>query len=106
MTTLLDTIQATVWEVTQKQLLAASTIPGPSAPVIQTVPDHPRGPRKLESSGPIGTAGEFGSGTHNEHVGRASSLGMKREKEGYVDPSWRTPEYQSIFKLFDGQVHK
>ena len=42
LTTLLDAIRATVREVTQKQLLAASTILGPSAPVVQTVPEHPK----------------------------------------------------------------
>ena len=35
-----DTVRATVREVTQKQLLAASTIPGPNAPVVQAVPEH------------------------------------------------------------------
>ena len=49
---------------------AASTIPGPSALVVQTV----------QVLRPVRTVGECGSGTRNEHVGRALSVGMKRGK--------------------------
>ena len=51
LTTLLDTIRATAREVTQKQLLAAFAIPGPSAPVVQTVPEHPEGAEKARVFG-------------------------------------------------------
>ena len=88
LTTLLYTIRVTVREVTQKQLLAACMVPGPSAPVVQTVPEHPEGAKKARVFGPVRTVGECGSGSRNEHVGRASSFGMKREKEGYTGLSW------------------
>ena len=86
---LLDTIRATIWEVTQNQLLAASTILGPSPPVVQTVPQHPERAAKARV---VRTASEYVSGSLNEHVGRASRFGMKRAKEGYVGPSWCTAE--------------